>query len=127
MTNPRKLFVNFTISHLKMAGYEFLRTSRGGVMLQDSQQFQYYMKKNTPDYSLFVCKRYKKEDEGCPAIVHHLKAPCSFEQTGSHNHDNVEDITKTVIKDVLKNAAANPDLGTRNIFADLTVKVFWSS
>ena len=69
MTNPRKLFVNFTISHLKMAGYEFLRTSRGGVMLQDSQQFQYYM----------------------------------------------------------KNVAANPDLGTRNIFADLTVKVFWSS
>ena len=95
MTNPRKLFVNITISHLKMAGYEFLRTSRGGVMLQDSQQFQYYMKKNTPDYSLFVCKRYKKEDEGCPAIVHHLKAPSSFEQTGSHNHDNVADITKT--------------------------------
>ena len=63
-------------------------------MLQDSQQFQYYMKKNTPDCSLFVCKRYKKEDEGCPAIVHHLKAPCSFEQTGSHNHDNVADITK---------------------------------
>ena len=47
MTNPLKLFLNFTItiSHLKMAGYEFLQTSRGGVMLQDSQQFQYYMKK----------------------------------------------------------------------------------
>ena len=44
-----------------MAGYEFLRTSRGGVILQDSQQFQYYMKKNTADYSLYVCKRYKKD------------------------------------------------------------------
>ena len=51
-----------------------------------------------------VCKRYKKEDEGCPAIVHHLQVPCSFEQTGIHN--NVADITKTMIKDVLKNAAA---------------------
>ena len=99
MTNPKKLFVNFTISHFKMAGYEFLRTLRGGVMLQDSQQFQYYIKKI-------------------------LKVPCSFEQTGIHNHNNVADITKTVIKDVLKNAAANPDLGTRNIFADLNVKVF---
>ena len=45
MANEPKLFVNFTISHLKMSGYEFLRTSRRGVMLQDSQQFQYYMKK----------------------------------------------------------------------------------
>ena len=47
MTNPLKLFVNFTItiSHLKMAGYEFLRTSMGGVMQQDSEQFQYNMKK----------------------------------------------------------------------------------
>ena len=61
MTNPLKLFVTFTIPHLKMAGYEFLRTSRGGVILQDSQQFQYYMKKNTLDYSLFLCRRYKKD------------------------------------------------------------------
>ena len=45
MTNPIKLFEIFTISHLKMAGYEFLRTSRGGVMMQDSKQFQYYIKK----------------------------------------------------------------------------------
>ena len=58
-------------------------------MLQDSQQFQYYMKKNTLDYSLFVCKRYKMKDEGCPATVHHLMVPCSFEQTGIHNHNNV--------------------------------------
>ena len=60
-------------------------------MLQDSQQFQYYMEKNTTDYGLVFCKRYKKEDEGCPAIVHHLKVPCSFEQTGNHNHNNVAD------------------------------------
>ena len=53
------------------------------------------MKNNTLDYSLFVCKRYKKENEGCPAIVHHLKVPCSFEQTGIHNHNNVADSTKT--------------------------------
>ena len=84
MTNPLKLFVNFTIFHLKMAGYEFLRTSRGGVMLQDSQQFQYYMKKYT---GLFVCNRYKKKDEGCPAIVHHLKVPCFFEKASIHNHN----------------------------------------
>jgi len=45
------------------------------------------------------------EDEGCPAIVHHLKVPCSFEHTGIHNHNNVADTT--VVKDVLKNAAAN--------------------
>ena len=31
---------------------------------------------------------------------------CSFEHTGIHNHNNVADITKTMIKDVLKNAAA---------------------
>ena len=45
MTNSLKLFEIFTISHLKIARYEFLRTSRGGVVLQDSQQFQYYIKK----------------------------------------------------------------------------------
>ena len=42
------------------------------------------------------------KDEGCPATVHHLMVPCSFEQTGIHNHNNVADITKTVIKDVTK-------------------------
>ena len=36
-----------------------------------------------------------KEDEGCPAIVHHLKVPCSLEHTGIHNHNNIADITKT--------------------------------
>ena len=86
MTNPLKLFINFTISHFKMAGYEFLRTSRGGVMLPDSQQLH---EKNTPDYSLFVCKRYKNEDEGC-----HLKFPCSFEHTGINNLNNLADTTK---------------------------------
>ena len=88
-----------------MAGYEFLRTSRGAVMLQDSQQFQYYMKKNTPEGG----RRFLVPLNKLVFIIIIMYR------------------TKNVIKDVLKNAAANPDLGTRNIFADLTVKVFWSS
>ena len=94
-------------------------------MLQDSQHFQYYMKKNTPIYSLYVCKRYKQEDQGCTAIIRHEKEPPSFQPIGEHNHDNVAAITKTAITKALKNAAANPDLTTRKIWADITVKVGW--
>ena len=87
MTNPLKLFLNFTISHLKMAGYEFLRTSRGGVIHRTIVfSFVRDIKRRT------MMSLYSSSLKG---------SLCSFEQTCIHNHNNAADITKTVIKDVI--------------------------
>ena len=61
MTNPLiKLFENFTISHLKMAGYEFLQTSRGYIRLIRYIRFTLvnYKSLNSPAYFIleFYCK-----------------------------------------------------------------------
>jgi len=85
--------------------YLFITSSRGGKMLQDSEGCKFYNKNG-----LYVCVDYKKSK----TLTYNENTQVA-QVFGNHNHDSTRHTSMDVVKAMLSNAAANPDIPTRKI------------
>ena len=95
--------------------YLFITSSGGGKMLQDSEGFKYYNKNR-----LYVCVDYKKGKSNCPKTLTCNENTQVAQVFGNHNHDSTKHDSMDVVKAMLSNAAANPDIPTRKILTSIT-------
>ena len=85
--------------------YLFITSCRGGKMLQDSEEFKYYNKNG-----LYVCVDYKKSKSSCPKTLTYNENTEVAQVFGNHNHDSTKHASMNVVKAMIINAAANPDI-----------------
>ena len=86
--------------------YLFITSSRGGKMLQDSEGFKYYNKNG-----LYVCVDYiRKVNQIVLKLYTYNENTQVVQVFGNHNHDSTKHASMDVVKAMLSNAAANPDI-----------------
>ena len=68
-----------------------------------------------------MCVDYRKSKSSCPKTLTYNKNTQLAQVFGNHNHDSTKHASMDVVKAMLSNAAANPDIPTRKIFCSYLI------
>ena len=68
-----------------------------------------------------MCVDYRKSKSSCPKTLTYNENTQLAQVFGNHNHDSTKHASMDVVKAMLSNAAANPDIPTRKIFCSYLI------